>query len=66
MKRTILLILVLALGLAYVSLAVEDTWTYKADMPTARVFIGGCVLDGKIYVIGGAPSASSTTQAVEM
>ncbi len=36
MKKTISLVLVLALGLASVSLAAEDTWTQKADMPTAR------------------------------
>ncbi|MFC1604441.1 kelch repeat-containing protein [Planctomycetota bacterium] len=66
MKKTILLILFLALGLASTSPAAEDTWTYKTNMPTARVFVGGCVLDGKIYVISGAPSASSVTRAVEM
>jgi N-acetylneuraminic acid mutarotase len=64
MKGTMALIL--TLGLVSLSLAIEDTWTYKTDMPTARVFAGGCVVDGRIYVIGGAPSASSTTQAVEM
>jgi predicted secreted protein/N-acetylneuraminic acid mutarotase len=53
------------LGRTSMSLAAEDTWTYKADMPTARVFTGGCVLDGKIYVIGGAPSQSATS-AVDM
>jgi len=58
--------LVLALGLASVSLAEEDTWTYKADMPTARTWISGCVIDGKIYVIGGATSVSSVTSAVEV
>ena len=31
-------------------LASEDTWTYKADIPTARTWVGGAVLDGKIYV----------------
>jgi hypothetical protein len=45
-----------------VSPAEDDTWTYRTDMPTARVFAGECVVDGKIYVIGGAPSASSTTE----
>ena len=32
-----------------------DTWTKKADMPTARWLISGagCVIDGKIYIIGG-------------
>jgi len=66
MKKTILLVLVLALGLASVGLAAEDTWTYKADMPTARTWVGGCVIDGKIYVIGGATSQSSVTSAVEV
>ncbi|MFC1719036.1 sigma-70 family RNA polymerase sigma factor, partial [Candidatus Poribacteria bacterium] len=29
-------------------------WTQKADMPTARRSTGSAVVDGKIYVIGGA------------
>jgi len=61
-----LAILALAFGLPSASLAEEDTWTYKADMPTARGVLSGCVLDGKIYVVGGAPSSSSVTSAVEM
>ena len=35
-------------------------------MPTARTFVSGCLLDGKIYIIGGAPSLYSVTSAVEM
>ena len=66
MKKTILLVLVLALVLAAVSHAAEDTWIYKADIPTARTWVGGCVLDGKIYVIGGALTVSSVTSVVEM
>ena len=66
MKKTISLVLVLALGLASVGLAAEDTWIYRADMPTARTWAGGCVIDGKIYVIGGGTSASSVTSAVEV
>jgi len=66
MKKTISLVLILVLGLAFVGLAAEDTWTYKADIPTARTWVGGCVLDGKIYVIGGATSVSSVTSVVEM
>jgi len=66
MKTTILLVWVLALGLASMSLAAEDTWTYIADMSGARSFSGGGVIDGKIYVIGGAPSNSSITSSVEM
>jgi RNA polymerase sigma factor (sigma-70 family) len=30
-----------------------DTWTKKADMPTARHGLVACAVDGKIYVIGG-------------
>jgi hypothetical protein len=32
---------------------VENTWTEKAPMPTARSNFGVAVVDGKIYVIGG-------------
>jgi len=66
MKKAILITMVLAFGVAGVSYAVEDTWTYKADMPTARGFTSGCVVDGKIYVIGGFPTHYSVTTAVEM
>ena len=31
-----------------------DTWTQKADMPTARAYLSTAVMDGKIYAIGGA------------
>jgi len=56
MKTTkMVVILVLALGLATVSLAAEGTWTQKADMPTARFVASSGVVDGKIYVIGGQP-----------
>jgi N-acetylneuraminic acid mutarotase len=48
------------------SMATEGTWTRKADMPTTRTFVSGCILDGKIYIIGGAPSLYSITSAVEM
>jgi len=53
------------LSLAGVVVAAGDTWTYKSSMPTARGFVSGCVLDGKIYVIGGFPTASSVSAAVE-
>jgi hypothetical protein len=42
------------LGLASISLAVEDTWTTKADMPTARMFLSTSTVNGKIYAIGGS------------
>jgi len=66
MKTTKLLsILVLALGLATVSLAAEGIWTTRADMPTRRYVLSSSVVDGKIYAIGGAsggPSNSATVQ----
>ena len=40
-------------GLASMSLAAEDTWTTKADMPTARWAHSTSVVNGKIYAIGG-------------
>jgi N-acetylneuraminic acid mutarotase len=32
----------------------RDRWTRKADMPTARYATAACVVDGRIYVSGGA------------
>jgi len=32
-----------------------DTWTKKADMPTARLDLAACVVDGRIYATGGFP-----------
>ncbi len=58
MKKTISLVLVLALGLASVSMAAEGTWTQKADMPTARA-CSTTAVDGKIYAIGGNRNANS-------
>ncbi|MHC4540619.1 MAG: hypothetical protein ACYS74_12685 [Planctomycetota bacterium] len=49
-----LTILVLVLGLAAVSLGAADTWTQKADMPTARLGLATSVVDAKIYAIGGS------------
>jgi hypothetical protein len=59
-------VLSVPMNIARTSMATENTWIYKADMPTARVFAGGCVMDKKIYVISGAPSHSYITQAVEI
>ncbi len=65
MKKTILFVLVLALGLASVSLAAEGTWTRKADMPTGRWELSTCVVDGKIYAIGGAGPVYQALRTVE-
>ena len=32
---------------------VTDTWTQKADMPVPRCSNSTCIVDGKIYIIGG-------------
>ncbi len=66
MKKTISLVLVLALGLASVSLAAEGTWATRTDMPTRRWDLSTCVVDGKIYAIGGASGyASEVLRTVE-
>jgi N-acetylneuraminic acid mutarotase len=62
----ILAILVLALGLACGSYAAYDTWTTKANMPTARYVVSSSVVDGKIYAIGGdAGSRASVVEAYD-
>jgi N-acetylneuraminic acid mutarotase len=35
-----------------------DSWTRKADMPTARNFLAATAVDGTIYVIGGFPGGA--------
>jgi len=59
MEKTILFVLVLVLGLASVSLAVEGTWTTKADMPTARLCVSTSAVNGKIYAIGGSTGSNA-------
>ncbi len=66
MKKAILLTLLLVvvltvlLGMASRSYAAEGVWTKKADVPTARLCPSTCVVDGKIYAIGGATSIQGT------
>jgi N-acetylneuraminic acid mutarotase len=49
-----------------------NTWTKKTEMPTARYALSSCVINGKIYVIGGMISTfqmvtpAFATQAVEV
>jgi N-acetylneuraminic acid mutarotase len=59
-----LFLLSLLIGLTSVSFAAEEIWTIKADMPTARMFFGTCVVEGKIYAIGGQ-SPAGTFSTVE-
>jgi N-acetylneuraminic acid mutarotase len=48
-----ILILCGVLNVASMTLAAGDSWTTKADMPTPRWGLSTCVLDGRIYAIGG-------------
>jgi N-acetylneuraminic acid mutarotase len=63
--RGILGALVLTLDLAAPGPAAEGIWAKKADMPTARMLLGTCVADGKIYAIGGAPAPGVEISAME-
>lgn len=52
-------ILFLLLILTFVSCQQKDSWIRKSDMPTARLGHATCVVNGKIYVIGGYPIADA-------
>ena len=53
MKKTISLMLILALSLISITSAANESWIKKADMPKATSLHSVGVVDGKIYVIGG-------------
>ena len=53
LRLTLILTIVGLSVLPLISLAQKGKWTKKADMPTARLALQTCVLDGKIYAIGG-------------
>jgi N-acetylneuraminic acid mutarotase len=42
-----------------------DTWTRKADMPTARAWLSASVVNGKIYAVGGGVGANLATSRME-
>ena len=69
MKRHFIWLLTSLIGLLVLvsmSLAAEGgTWTKKADMPTARTMMATCVVDGKIYAIGGCLHAGRRFSTVE-
>jgi N-acetylneuraminic acid mutarotase len=60
-----LLVLILAFSVQTVSPAAEEIWTKKADMPTARMLLSTCVLNGKIYAIGGSPRPDAGLSVME-
>ena len=43
-----------------------NTWTIKADMPRGRARAATCIVDGKIYAIGGSPHGDADFAFVEM
>jgi len=63
------LIALIFMGTASICLAQGNTWTTKADMQIPRMQHGTCVVNGKIYSIGGYTSVDScgipATQKVE-
>jgi hypothetical protein len=44
---------------------VTDTWTAKASMPTARAYLSGSVVNGRIYAIDGRDSVNFTMSIIE-
>ncbi len=54
MKGKVMFVALLLFGIASISFAESDTWTQKADKPTAFINMqNASVIDGKIYVFGG-------------
>jgi N-acetylneuraminic acid mutarotase len=62
----VLFLLSFIISLTSASFAAEEIWTIKADMPTARMLLDTCVVDGKIYAIGGCPAPHVGISAVEV
>jgi hypothetical protein len=58
--------LVTAIVLTGVESARADTWTRRADMPTARWVLSTSVVNGRIYAIGGVGGSKkgSSTELV--
>ena len=54
MRLTLSILILTALSvIKVVTLAAEETWQQKANMPTARSGFTTCVVNGKIFAIGG-------------
>ena len=58
-------VLVLTLLIPSVSWARRRNMDNESDMPTPRYLLDSCVLDGKIYAIGGAPRPHAGLSVVE-
>ena len=58
-ELSFMLIIFSTLFLVQLAKASEDSWTTKAEMPTARQGLGAATVNGRIYAIGGyLPSAN--------
>ena len=64
-RRLATLTLIALLGVSAMAGAQEDTWTKKADMPTARYQVATSVVDGIIYAIGGITVRGQLLSTVE-
>jgi N-acetylneuraminic acid mutarotase len=58
-------LIVCLLGTISPMLAQGGPWTSKADMPTARTLLSTCVIDGRIYAVGGALDQNTCCSSVE-
>jgi N-acetylneuraminic acid mutarotase len=57
------LIVISFLGITSISLALENTWTTKADMLIPEGGAASCAIDNMIYVTGGGTSFTATPAA---
>jgi len=60
-----MLVILFILCFTSISLA-QGWWETKAPIPTARGYLSTCVVDGKIYAIGGGFNASTGSKNVEV
>src|SRR3954469_7083201 len=51
------LVLAVALMVAAFAFPAQSQWTMRASMPTARDYVGFCVLNNHLYVFGGEAQA---------
>ena len=62
---TLLVLILLGIGIS--TCFAQGPWTQKeADMPTGRWELSTCVVDGKIYAIGGAGPVYQALGTVEV
>jgi N-acetylneuraminic acid mutarotase len=65
-SMSIVLFGMVLLGFISLSIAQNDPWTAKKDMPTARFWFSSSVVDDKIYAIGGVAVEGPAFSIVEV